>query len=334
MLTYLPDEPDVPPWELGYREKWLAAYADKIKRPIRYNDYRKGEIGDTMLQEIEREFGSRSVPAWMPEHYRARLGDYMQLRRVLIALCCYRPKGGFQEAFSCFVTLILPFVGNERESFKLVAAVYDRFELEDYYAIQRRGEKLLEKDVKNTLADMNYLFPAAVTLFRREGEPGALEAWISRFLASLLACGFNSKTTSLEQYVELLDKLLSYTHASPRDPRKGLRWVVCCVVAMNAPSLLMHDAGPDGCAGGGAFLPAPIVISDELLSILASEFDLDSWRSLQSLAQARQGLAAGSATGLLPLQGLPPDSTSIESAVNLGAVVVDTSRANAAFLFQ
>eukprot|EP00929_Paragymnodinium_shiwhaense_P004876 TRINITY_DN10611_c0_g1_i7.p1 TRINITY_DN10611_c0_g1~~TRINITY_DN10611_c0_g1_i7.p1 ORF type:complete len:372 (-),score=64.29 TRINITY_DN10611_c0_g1_i7:903-2018(-) len=336
------DMPDALPSESEFHKKWLMEYEGEMNRRINYNSYRRMEVGDTVLQKLQKMFSSKSVRSWMPEHYRARRGDYLALQRVLTDFCSYSPYGGSRKDFSCFVALVLPIMGTEKRTFKFAAAVHDRFQLEDYYAIQKQEQKLLEKDVLLVLSDMLELFPNAVHIFDEADNRDLLKSWISLFLTSLMACGYNSQLHSVEKYAELLDKMLTYKYATPHDPRKGLRWAVCCVVALNAHFLVHHEKIPT--YESSAPPKAPIVLSDELLRVLDEQFDLQCIANVYALHSVPVAAATGCTVGLVGLKLIGGAGMSTSNAVTLGGALVgglasfystwETGKANAALLFQ
>jgi len=202
--------------------------------------------------------GDRAPPLRL--HHRMFVSKNGRERlQYLLGKIFFAKKIGFHTSLVTLAAMLMAVFEHEKLALAALDSLYDRMELSAYYSTesqsgarpsvlppgavrqgiaeeqkeevdQGRKTTMITKDCELVWAEVESLFPVITGVFTWYDAKELFHEMVKDWLLSLLATGFNGSRQELEQWLPLLDRLVSHNKCDAEDPRRRLRYIVTCIV--------------------------------------------------------------------------------------------------------
>eukprot|EP00931_Biecheleriopsis_adriatica_P018429 TRINITY_DN12920_c0_g1_i1.p1 TRINITY_DN12920_c0_g1~~TRINITY_DN12920_c0_g1_i1.p1 ORF type:complete len:457 (+),score=82.08 TRINITY_DN12920_c0_g1_i1:58-1371(+) len=187
---------------------------------------RKGQASHR-VGEVPLAVEPLSLPA--APSYGMRMGR-AKLGNVLRAFSLWKPAIGYNTTIASLAASIMAVVGYEKTAFHILASVYVRYQLDDYFMPPRVGAAQ-KRDVAKIMSSLELLWPDMNLIFRRHDACHILEELLDHLLSTLLSTAYNPSKQVFEYYLRLLYRVIMPDNShDDKDPRRQLRRVVMAIV--------------------------------------------------------------------------------------------------------
>eukprot|EP00928_Gymnodinium_smaydae_P095088 TRINITY_DN8114_c0_g1_i4.p1 TRINITY_DN8114_c0_g1~~TRINITY_DN8114_c0_g1_i4.p1 ORF type:complete len:364 (+),score=25.76 TRINITY_DN8114_c0_g1_i4:40-1092(+) len=266
----------------------------------RYEDLLSGHIlGTAQFAESHRIDADRVVNTLveLPKATPLRCpSDREKLRNVLLCLAAWNPRCGVNREFAAFVSSLMFVSDTESEIFELSVRIYRRLKLDDYFVDALR-EGGLRKDVALVIQMFQHAFPDLFHSLVEHDALDSLKSVIETHLMSLTARGLSGTKRGVVGLMKMLDRVVTRC-GEDSDPRRGLRWVVFCIICTHAASFQRAVVKGQDSLSQAVALSIRYCVNDALLAMIESEVDAESCKRLHAVAFSLLGFGLGAWLGL------------------------------------
>eukprot|EP00931_Biecheleriopsis_adriatica_P016465 TRINITY_DN12117_c0_g1_i1.p1 TRINITY_DN12117_c0_g1~~TRINITY_DN12117_c0_g1_i1.p1 ORF type:complete len:516 (+),score=118.61 TRINITY_DN12117_c0_g1_i1:39-1586(+) len=251
------------------RRRWIECLGASYRKHLSsYSNLRKSlhvmEGRDTLNDVLERalDLKPRGPQGVISECTRSLLldlhlrhpefrcaGERDKLRRVLAVFISQNRYLGFDKDLALLAAMTMVVMHDEKESYAILAAVYDEFKLCECYLPEAvvkgddRNARFLEKDVKQVFQSFRELCPSASKEVAHQRCNDQIQAITGSFMKTFVLVGFNPDRQAFKDFLPLLDSIIS-TPRNKGDPRSHLRHVVLSVLVTNSYKITaQHGTG-------------------------------------------------------------------------------------------
>ncbi|CAK8993117.1 unnamed protein product [Durusdinium trenchii] len=223
--------------------EWVLRAVDTVPQTVTWELEAALDVKPTKVVGVGRKMHEKNRKAVYDETQRLKLPaipSYSQqqgrvkLVLALKAFAAWRPRVGFNVVIAGLAGQLMAVLGNERHTFKLLALLYDRYHLKDYFEHDwtRRREKIM-LDAQKVWDTTEYQWPDLFQIFQRfKGGKEIFMDIVRHLLSTLLTEAHTPEIQAFEWHVRLLHRLvLPVGTVVPNDPRGPLRHLIMIIMA-------------------------------------------------------------------------------------------------------
>lgn len=287
-----------------YRHIWEQHISEKFAN-AKYDHTRLANVPAAVGDQIATSLDF-SLPVNDPR--RLRLGqpyytvacNREQLERMLRCLAVQNLLVGFRKAFAGLCAAVLAVLGDEKKAFKLCLSLNEGLQLSDYHAPIHKYKSAsapLQQDAYVVYKYIKKVWPDITEAFDNHDLSHHLHSYIERLLSTCLTAIFNRQRQPFSRFIPMLHRLIT-AKPCPQDPRKGLRYLVVCVVASHCEAVKHMATAEEINLFCNSRLKAGMGVSRSLIELVDSQLDYSEMALGCALAYGGLGMYFGGMVGL------------------------------------
>lgn len=223
--------------------EWVLRAVDTVPQTVTWELEAALDVKPTKVVGVGRKMHEKNRKAVYDETQRLKLPaipSYSQqqgrvkLVLALKAFAAWRPRVGFNVVIAGLAGQLMAVLGNERHTFKLLALLYDRYHLKDYFEHDwtRRREKIM-LDAQKVWDTTEYQWPDLFQIFQRfKGGKEIFMDIVRHLLSTLLTEAHTPEIQAFEWHVRLLHRLVVPLGTyDANDPRFQFRHLIMTIMA-------------------------------------------------------------------------------------------------------
>eukprot|EP00440_Ansanella_granifera_P043872 gb/GFBE01047540.1/.p1 GENE.gb/GFBE01047540.1/~~gb/GFBE01047540.1/.p1 ORF type:complete len:450 (+),score=80.85 gb/GFBE01047540.1/:1-1350(+) len=192
--------------------------------------------------------GDRSAPSVAINHpYYYPVGNREKLRRILAAFSMKHRYLGYDDDITMFAAMVLPVMEDEKSSFGVLCAIYERLGYEDFLMpdlCETPGDsrqRRMTDEADLVLAAFRDICPGAMLDLIEHNCIDQVRQMIGSWIRTCFTAGFSRERQGFEEFGPFLTRIIT---ASPDsgDKRAHLRYYALCVLITNAVRITKASA--------------------------------------------------------------------------------------------